>query len=140
MQQQVVPMIHVPDVGATIDWYSSLGFRLRDQGKEGGLEIVWAALTCGNSEAMLRAGGTARTARRREIDLYIFVEDVDTLCQSLKGRVEFVEDLHDTFYGMREFIIRDLNRFWITFGQPMRNSSDREERRSSSRAAFGELH
>jgi len=29
-----------------------------------------------------------------------------------------VEGLHDTFYGMREFIIRDLNRFWITFGQP----------------------
>src|ERR1700720_2576724 len=24
---------------------------------------------------------------------------------------------HDTFYGMREFTIRDLNRFWITFAQ-----------------------
>jgi len=22
------------------------------------------------------------------------------------------------FYGMREFIIRDCNGFWITFGQP----------------------
>jgi hypothetical protein len=22
-------------------------------------------------------------------------------------------------YGMREFIIRALNRFWITFGQPL---------------------
>jgi hypothetical protein len=30
-----------------------------------------------------------------------------------------VEGLHDTFYGMREFIIRDLNRFWITFGSPL---------------------
>ena len=69
---------------------------------------------------MLGAGGTASTAHRREIDLYIFVVDVDTLCPNLKGRVEFAEDLHDTFYGMREFIIRDLNRFWITFGQPMR--------------------
>jgi hypothetical protein len=35
----------------------------------------------------------------------------------LKDRVEVVEGPHDTFYGMREFIIRDLNRFWITFGQ-----------------------
>src|SRR5215472_12698500 len=120
MQQQVVPMIHVPDVGATIDWYRSLGFQLRDQGKEDGGEIVWAAVTYGNSEVMRSAGGKASTADRREIDLYIFVEDVDSRCQSLKGRVEFVEDLHDTFYGMREFIIRDLNRFWITFGQPMR--------------------
>ena len=23
------------------------------------------------------------------------------------------------FYGMREIIIRDLNGFWITFGQPI---------------------
>lgn len=28
-----------------------------------------------------------------------------------------VVEPHDTFYGMREFIIRDCNGFWITFGQ-----------------------
>jgi hypothetical protein len=32
--------------------------------------------------------------------------------------VEVVEPLHDTFYGMREFTIRHVNRFWMTFGQP----------------------
>ena len=26
---------------------------------------------------------------------------------------------YDTFYGAHEFIIRDCNRFWITFGQPV---------------------
>jgi len=36
----------------------------------------------------------------------------------LKGRVDVVEGPHDTFYGMRELIIRDLNRFWITVGRP----------------------
>jgi hypothetical protein len=30
-----------------------------------------------------------------------------------------IEALHNTFYGMREFIIRDLNGFWITFGEPV---------------------
>ena len=113
-------MIHVPDVSAAIDWYSSLGFKLRDQGREDRGEIVWAALTYRNSEVMLNAGGKASRDHRREMDLYIFVEDVDDLWRSLQGRVEFVEELHDTFYGMREFIIRDLNRFWITFGQPLR--------------------
>jgi hypothetical protein len=44
---------------------------------------------------------------------------VDALRARLGDRVEVVEDLHDTFYGMREFIIRDVNRFWITFGQPI---------------------
>jgi hypothetical protein len=29
-----------------------------------------------------------------------------------------VEDLHDTFYGMRELIVRDRDGFWVTFGQP----------------------
>ena len=37
---------------------------------------------------------------------------------SVDGKAEIVEDLHDTFYGMREFAIRDCNGFWITFGQP----------------------
>jgi hypothetical protein len=38
----------------------------------------------------------------------------------LRNRVEVVEGPHDTPYGMRDFIIRDPNRFWITFGQPAR--------------------
>lgn len=55
--------------------------------------------------------------RRREVDLYLDVDNVDELYERLKDGVEVVKGLHDTFYGMREFIIRDLNRFWITFGQ-----------------------
>jgi hypothetical protein len=35
-----------------------------------------------------------------------------------------VEDLHDTFYGMREFILRDCNGFWITFGQRIPRSQN----------------
>ena len=30
---------------------------------------------------------------------------------------EIIGDLHDTFYGMREFIIPDLSPFWVTLGQ-----------------------
>jgi hypothetical protein len=47
------------------------------------------------------------------------MRSVDQLYQRLKGQVEVVEAPHDTFYGMREIIIRDINRFWITFGQPI---------------------
>ena len=36
------------------------------------------------------------------------------------ARVEIREGVHDAFYGMREFIIRDVNGFWITFGEPSR--------------------
>ncbi len=118
MPQQVIPMIHVPDVRATADWYTSIGFKLNRYNEEDG-QMNWASLTFGNAEIMLNEGGKASTQHRREVDLYILTENVDDLYQRLKDRVEVVEGPHDTFYGMREFIIRDINRFWITFGQPM---------------------
>ncbi len=65
---------------------------------------------------MLSVGGRANLDPRREFDLYIHVDDVNGLRVRLDGKAEIVEDLHDTFYGMREFIIRDYNSFWITFG------------------------
>jgi uncharacterized glyoxalase superfamily protein PhnB len=118
MPQQVVPIIHVGDVKATADWYVSIGFKLIRQNEEDG-EMNWASLTFGDSEIMLDCGGKPSTAHRRELDLYIHAAAIDELHAKLKDQVNVVEDPHDTFYGMREFIIRDLNGFWITFGQPM---------------------
>ena len=119
MAQEVVPMMHVPDVSATVDWYASIGFKLVRQNEEDG-EINWAALTFGNSELMFNSGGKPSTDHRREVDLYIHAANVDDLYRRLRERVQVVETVHDTFYGMREFIIRDFNGFWITFGEPVR--------------------
>lgn len=69
---------------------------------------------------MLNQGRRASTDRRREVDLYLDVDDVDQLFAALQNYVEIVEPPHDTQYGMRELIVRDLNRFWITFGQTVR--------------------
>jgi len=79
----------------------------------------WAKLSWGNSEVMLNIGGKPSTEHRREVDLYITTDNVDELYRRLKDRVPVVQDLYDAFYGMREFIIRDCNGFWITFGQPL---------------------
>jgi uncharacterized glyoxalase superfamily protein PhnB len=111
-------MIHVPDVRATVDWYTSIGFKLVRQNEEDG-EINWAKLTFGNSEVMFQSGGKPTTEHRREVDLYILTDSVDDLYRRLKDRVQVVDELYDAFYGMREFVIRDCNRFWITFGQPV---------------------
>lgn len=119
MSEKVVPMIHVPDVRATAEWYVSIGFQLPRYHEENG-ELSWASLTLGDSEIMLNCGGSPSTAHRREVDLYVHTDDVEAFCARIKDRVEVVEDLHDTFYGMREFIIRDINRFWVTFGQPVK--------------------
>lgn len=117
---KVVPMIHVPDVRATAAWYETIGFDVPATHSDDG-EMSWALLTFGTTEVMLNEGGTPSEAYRREVDLYVQVDDLDARFERLKDRVDVVEALHDTPYGMREFIIRDLNRFWITFGQPIRS-------------------
>ena len=124
MSERIVPMIHVPDVDATAQWYASIGFEIRNVNREcDDGPIDWALLRLGQSEIMLSLGGQPSSALRREFDLYTHVDDVDALRRRIDGKAEIVEDLHDTFYGMREFIIRDCNGFWITFGQPMEGRS-----------------
>ena len=116
-RQRVVPMIHVPDVRATVDWYESIGFTVINTYGNDVEGLSFAILSFGSSEVMFNQGGQPSARDRREVDLYVYSDNVDDLYQRIRDRVEVVEGLHDTFYGMREFIIRDLNRFWITFGQ-----------------------
>jgi catechol 2,3-dioxygenase-like lactoylglutathione lyase family enzyme len=118
MTKKVVPMIHVPDVAATVEWYRDIGFSVVETHGHQGEGLSFAIVAFGDSQVMFSEGGGTSTQFRREVDLYVYADDVDEIYERLKNRVEVVEGLHDTFYGMRELIIRDLNRFWITFGQP----------------------
>jgi len=86
MQQSVVPMLHVPDVRATVEWYETVaGFtRVRVNEEDG--EMNWALLRYGNADVMLNAGGKASDAWRREVDLYVHsLESVDAVYARLKG-------------------------------------------------------
>jgi uncharacterized glyoxalase superfamily protein PhnB len=117
MEKKAVPMIHVPNVRATVDWYKDIGFTVRATYDDGDDGLSFAILSFGSSEVMFNQGGQTSTQHRREVDLYIYTDQLDDLFGRLKERVDVVEGPHDTFYGMREFIFRDLNRFWITFAQ-----------------------
>lgn len=118
MSEHVTPMIHVPDVRATVDWYESIGFRaVNVYGNETADGLSFAIMAFGNGQVMFSQGGETSTRRRRDVDLYAYTDDVDAVYTKLKDRVEVIEGPHNTFYGMREVIIRDLNGFWITFGQ-----------------------
>jgi uncharacterized glyoxalase superfamily protein PhnB len=46
-------------------------------------------------------------------------EHLEELHEKLKDAVDVQEGIHDTFYGMREFIVRDINGFWVTFGESL---------------------
>ena len=123
MVKKVVPMVHVRDVRSTVEWYEALGFTVEMTHQEDEGEMLGALLSFGNSELMFNEGGHPTSAHRREVDLYVHVDDVDELYRRLKDRVEVEAELYDAVYGMCEFIIRDLNRFWITFGQAIGDRS-----------------
>jgi orotate phosphoribosyltransferase len=117
MNRKAVSMIHVPDVRATVEWYRSIGFTVINTYGDDEDGLSFALLSFGRSLVMFSAGGKSSTSDRREVDLYVYSDRVDEMYQVLKDRVDVVEGPHDTFYGMREITIRDVNRFWITFGQ-----------------------
>lgn len=122
MTERIVPMIHVPDVKATAEWYQAIGFEIRELGRECDEgDVIWALLRIGDSAIMLSSGGQPSDAFRREFDLYIHADNIDGRYAGLKDRVDIVEPPHDTFYGAREFILRDCNRFWITFAEPAKS-------------------
>lgn len=116
MPTTVTPMIHVPDVEATAAWYARLGFTVEGTASDGA-ETVWARLTLGETAVMLNCGGRAAEHDRRDVDLYVGVDDVANWRARLPEGIEIIQDVYDAYHGMREFIVRDPNGFWITFGQ-----------------------
>jgi len=120
MTHDVTAMIHVSSVRETVDWYTGIGFKLVSTGEDGE-DLVWAEMSFGDGHVMFSAGGRPSEEERREIDLYVRTTGVDELFRKLHPHVRLQEEVHNTFYGMREFIIRDNNGFWITFGEPMQS-------------------
>jgi catechol 2,3-dioxygenase-like lactoylglutathione lyase family enzyme len=117
MQKKVVPMFHVPDVRRTVDFYRELGFEVAVTYNDAADGLSFAIVSFGAGQVMFSSGGWLSDRHRREVDLYVYTEDVDGLYHRIKNQVEIVEGPHNMFYGMREVIVRDLNGFWITFGQ-----------------------
>ena len=121
-----VPMICVPDMAATVAWYTSLGFTLQERHPEEG-EMDWACLSFGKTEIMLVPG-------HGRMSLWFYTDRIDDLYQLFKSRqlraaqaalagedepeVRFDEDLYEPFYGGRQFSVRDLNGLELKFMSP----------------------
>jgi ankyrin repeat protein len=128
-----VPMIHVPDVGQSLDWYASIGFKEIGRYADDGV-VSFGMVSFGGAEVMLNMHGKPG---RHDVSLWFYTDKVDPLYQLLKSRqleaaqaalagepgdlrgIEFVEDINDTFYGAREFGIRDLNGYLLYFIQSL---------------------
>ena len=117
-----VPMISVPDIVSTLDWYASIGFK--EIGRYEDDDVAnFGMLAFGKAEIMLHPGGVRGP---HDVSLWFYTDRLDDLYRTLKSRrepndreeIEFVEDIYDAFYGAREFGIRDLNGYILYFIQP----------------------
>jgi hypothetical protein len=94
-------------------------------------------LSFGGAYVMLVPSGTKST--EREVSFWFRTDRVDDLYHLFKRRqmerasavlagaepeiaeARFKADLHDTFYGEREFTIVDLNGYELNFAQPVKS-------------------
>jgi len=127
----VCPEFFVPDVRAAIDFYTGkLGFTLYrvDPPAEPGPASEFAILTLGRAVVMFAQdrlyqamGGSTQSPRGVAIDVRIMVDDADAtyiLCR--ENGVEIAHDIADRYYGLRDFVIIDLNGFRLRFAAPLR--------------------
>jgi ankyrin repeat protein len=127
---KTIPMVSVPDVGAALDWYASIGFKeLNRLGH--GRNVGWGIMALGKAQIMFRH----YPARDPEaVSLWFYTNKVRGLYELLKERqleaaraalgggaanaraIEFVQDLRQPpGYGKLEFWIRDLNGYVLCF-------------------------
>lgn len=129
--QKGVPMIHVPDVARTLEWYASIGFRELTRYEDDGV-VNFGMVSFGKAELMVNMHGKAGA---HDASLWFYTDQIDNLYQLLKSRqleaaqaalagepgdhkgIEFEQDIEDMFYGARQFCIRDLNGYQLVFIQ-----------------------
>jgi uncharacterized glyoxalase superfamily protein PhnB len=56
-------------------------------------------------------------AKGASVLFYIDVSGIDELYHGLKGKVEIEKEIETTWYGMREFYIKDCNGYVLGFGE-----------------------
>jgi uncharacterized glyoxalase superfamily protein PhnB len=134
--KRLTPQLCVDDVIETVTFYSDVfGFKFIMGVETGSREIAvswleeqpldWAIMNCGDVEIMFQSRAYLKThlpqsslsAQSDKAVLYIEMEDLRDFYTILKGKVEVIKDITVTFYGMREFYVRDCNGYIIGFAE-----------------------
>lgn len=125
----------VEDVTKSIEFYKNiLGFELMMTVPEEG-QFDFAILQSGNIEIMLQSNKSLideiPSLKGRAIGgtftLYIETEGVTGLYEKIKDMVTVVQDMHDTFYGTKEFAIEDINGYILAFSGKAQHERGKSE-------------
>lgn len=124
--KKITPNLMVEDISKTLKFYEDvLGFKL-DQSVPDDPPYEWASVKSGEVELMFQA----RTSLSEDmplfegmpiggtLTLFVRMQGIQELYDRVHQQVELVQDLFETFYGMREFSIKDPNGYVLTFAEP----------------------
>jgi hypothetical protein len=75
--KSLVPLAHVSSVTRSVEFYQKLGFGVGNtHTPEGGVEPVWAWLTCGGAQVMLAQASEPVDPERQGVLFYLYCPDV----------------------------------------------------------------
>jgi uncharacterized glyoxalase superfamily protein PhnB len=115
------PLLESRDLKATIDFYTNvLGFSVRGTFEHEGT-ITWCDLVRDEVAIMFSLPNEKMNYGTILLSgsIYMNVEDVDALWNSLKDICEVVYPLENFIYEMREFAIKDNNGYVLNFGESL---------------------
>jgi catechol 2,3-dioxygenase-like lactoylglutathione lyase family enzyme len=106
--------LSVSDVAAAVDFYvDSLGF---SAGFTSGDPPTFAGVTLGETQIFLQQGKPSPDG----LSVYFLVDHADPLCEYQRARgVEIIAEPGDRAYGLRDYTVRDLHGYRLTFGHPI---------------------
>lgn len=119
------PNILVDDVNDTIAYYEThFDFSLVASVPESG-ERQWAMIQRNGITLMFQTEksiqedipGLHIDRKGSHGTFFIKLKGIDELFERVNGKVEIADPMRTTFYGMREFTVKDLNGYFLTFAE-----------------------
>lgn len=122
--KKITPILYAKDVEPCVKfWVDRLGFEKTVEVPDGD-KTGFAILQKGALELMYQRLGDAKDDATLKLQagqgptyLYVEVENLDAALAAMQG-VEIVIPVNETFYGMKEFGVKDPAGHFILFAQP----------------------
>lgn len=134
--QSITANMMVKDVTKSVEYYTQiLGFDLFmwvDFDKQADfdrihedVEYAFAILKSENYELMLQSEKSLSTDlpflekwySNSSLALYLRIENIEEYFDSIKDRVEILKNIETTWYGMKEFYVKDINGYILGFAE-----------------------
>jgi uncharacterized glyoxalase superfamily protein PhnB len=121
----LMPNLMVKNVGKTVEFYTDvLGFNLLQAVPENA-PFVFAIVNANGVTISFQEEKSIKEEYPQLseypqggcLTLYIHVTDINELFERVKGKAKIAKEMHDTFYGSRDFAVEDCNGFILTFSQ-----------------------